>query len=160
MILMHNVKLPWSIVFLTSLMAQRVKHLSAMQETRVWSLGREDPLEKEMAIHSSIIAWKIPWTEEPGWLQSMGSQQLSDFAIGSFLLDTLINHTCDTNYVLTINNAEKIMLIYNENTQREFNRVRVHHNTYKYFTLTLFLISKVWVLDFHRWRSYLVSLLF
>ena len=69
-----------------------------------------------MAPHSGTIAWKIPWTEEPGWLQSMGSQQLSDFTIGSFLLDTLINHTCDTNYVLTINNAEKIMLIYNENT--------------------------------------------
>ena len=46
-----------------------------MQETRVWSLSREDPLEEEMAIHSSTIAWKIPWTEEPGRLQSMGSQR-------------------------------------------------------------------------------------
>ena len=46
-----------------------------MQETRVQSLGREDPLEKEMATHSSILAWEIPWTEEPGGLQSMGSQQ-------------------------------------------------------------------------------------
>ena len=54
-------------------MAQTVKHLSTMQETRVQSLGCEDPLEKEMAIHSSTIAWKIPWTEEPGRLQSMGS---------------------------------------------------------------------------------------
>ena len=54
-------------------MAQRVKRLSAMQETRVRSLGQEDPLEKEMAPHSSTIAWKIPWTEEPGRLQSMGS---------------------------------------------------------------------------------------
>ena len=51
-----------------------VKHLSTMRETRVRSLGREDTLEKEMAIHSSTIAWKIPWTEEPGRLQSMGSQ--------------------------------------------------------------------------------------
>ena len=50
-----------------------VKHLSTMQETRVQSLDWEDPLEKEMAIHSSTIAWKIPWTEEPGRLQSMGS---------------------------------------------------------------------------------------
>ena len=50
-----------------------VKRLSTMQETRVRSLGGEDPLEKEMAIHSSTIAWKIPWTEEPGGLQSMGS---------------------------------------------------------------------------------------
>ena len=50
-----------------------VKCLSTMWETRVQSLGQEDPLEKEMAIHSSTIAWKIPWTEEPGRLQSMGS---------------------------------------------------------------------------------------
>ena len=55
-------------------MAQMIKKLPAMQETRVQSLGREDPLEKEMEIHSSTIAWKIPWTEEPGRLQSMGSQ--------------------------------------------------------------------------------------
>ena len=60
----------------TSLVAQMVKRLSTMRETRVQSLGREDPLEKEMAIHSSTIAWKIPWTEEPGRLQSMGSQRV------------------------------------------------------------------------------------
>ena len=57
-------------------MAQTVKRLSTMQETWVQSLGREDPLEKEMAIHSSTIAWKILWTEEPGGLQSMGSQRV------------------------------------------------------------------------------------
>ena len=45
----------------------------AMQDTRIWSLGQDDPLEKGMATHSSILAWKIPWTEEPGGLQSMGS---------------------------------------------------------------------------------------
>ena len=53
-----------------------VKRLSAMQETRIQSLGPEDPLEKEMATHSSIPAWKIPWTEEPGGLQSRGSQRV------------------------------------------------------------------------------------
>ena len=58
------------------LVAQTVKRLSTMRETWVPSLGREDPLEKEMAIHSSTIAWKIPWTEEPGRLQSMGSQRV------------------------------------------------------------------------------------
>ena len=58
-----------------SLMAQTVKRLSTMQETQVWALGWEDPLEKEMAIHSSTIAWKFPWTEEPGRLQSTGSQR-------------------------------------------------------------------------------------
>ena len=59
-----------------SLVAQMVKRLSTMQETWVQSLGWEDPLEKEMAIHSSTLAWKIPWTEEPGRLQSMGSQRV------------------------------------------------------------------------------------
>ena len=53
-----------------------VKNLPAMQETRVRSLGQEDLLEKEMATHSKILAWEIPWTEEPGGLQSMGSQEL------------------------------------------------------------------------------------
>ena len=52
-----------------------VKHLPAMQETQVQTLGREDPLEKEMATHSSILAWRILWAEEPGGLQSMGSQR-------------------------------------------------------------------------------------
>ena len=53
-----------------------VKRLSTMRETQVQSLGREDPVEKETAVHSSTIAWKIPWTEEPGRLQSMGSQRV------------------------------------------------------------------------------------
>ena len=57
-------------------MVQTVKNVPAMQETRVQSLGQEDPLEKEMATHASTVAWKIPWTEEPGGLQSMGSQKV------------------------------------------------------------------------------------
>ena len=57
-------------------MAQMVKNLPAMQETRVRSLGQEDPLEKGMAAHSSILSWRIPWTEEPGRLQSLGSQRV------------------------------------------------------------------------------------
>ena len=57
-------------------MAQNVKSLAAMEETWVGSLGWEDPLEKEMATHSSILAWGIPWTEEPGGLQSMRSQRV------------------------------------------------------------------------------------
>ena len=59
-----------------SLVAQRLKRLPTMRETWVRSLGWEDPLEKEMAIHSSILAWRIPWTEEPGGLQSTGSQRV------------------------------------------------------------------------------------
>ena len=58
------------------MVAQKVKCLPAMQETQVQSLGREDTLEKEMAIHSGTLAWKIPWTEEPGRLQSMGLQRV------------------------------------------------------------------------------------
>ena len=61
---------------MTSLVDQMVKCLPTMQETRVQSLGQEDPLEKEMATHCSFLAWKIPWTEEPGRLQSMGSQKV------------------------------------------------------------------------------------
>ena len=55
-----------------------VKNLPAVQETRIQSLNREDPLEKEMATHSSILAWEIPWTEEPGRLESMGSAKELD----------------------------------------------------------------------------------
>ena len=59
-----------------SLVAQMIKNLPAMQDTRVQFLGWEDPPEKGMALHSSILAWRIPWTEEPGRLQSMGSQKV------------------------------------------------------------------------------------
>ena len=62
-----------------SLVAQRLKCLPTMRETWVRSLGWEDPLEKEMAIHSSILAWRIPWTEEPGGLQSTGSQRVGHY---------------------------------------------------------------------------------
>ena len=67
--------LPDSLNF-ASLVAQMVKRLPAVRETQVQSLGREDPLEKAMAAHSSTLAWKIPWTEEPGGLQSMGWQRV------------------------------------------------------------------------------------
>ena len=59
----------------TSLIAHSVKNLPAMQKTQVRFLGQEDPLEEGMATHSGILAWRIPWTEEPGRLQSMGSQE-------------------------------------------------------------------------------------
>ena len=59
-----------------AVVAQTVKHLPVMWETRVQSLGWEDTIKKEMATHSSVLAWKIPWTNEPGGLQSMGSQRV------------------------------------------------------------------------------------
>ena len=78
---MNDSPLYWNITFVikhgASPVAQSVKNLPAMQEMRVQSLGGEDPLEKGMATHSSIHAWEIPWTEEPGGLQSMGSQTYS-----------------------------------------------------------------------------------
>ena len=70
----------------SSLVVHMVMHLPTVQETWVWSLGREDPLEKEMATHSSTFAWKIPWREGLGRLQSMGSQRVRhDWAISFFL---------------------------------------------------------------------------
>ena len=74
----HTIVVIWLIkIFFVwaSLLAQLVKNLPAMRETWVSSLGWEDPLEKEMATHSSTLAWKMPWTEEPGRLQPMGSQR-------------------------------------------------------------------------------------
>ena len=67
-----------------SLVAKMVKNLPATQKTWIWSLDRKDPLEKSMVIHSSILAWRIPRTEEPGGLQSMGSPSQSDWATNTF----------------------------------------------------------------------------
>ena len=71
-------------------MLQTVKRLPTTQETRVRSLGREDPLEKEMAPHSSVLAWRIPWMEEPGGLQSMGSQRVGHNWVTSLSLSLLM----------------------------------------------------------------------
>ena len=107
-----QMRIPWQVICIpasfplrASLVAQRVKRLPAMQDTRVRFLGREDPLEKEMAIHSSTLAWKIPWTEEPDRLQSVGSPkswtQLSDFTFTVFIetfqssFISLHYHTCN-----------------------------------------------------------------
>ena len=73
-------------------MAQTIKPLPAMWETWVQSLAWEDPLEKEMATHSSTLAWKIPWTEEPGRLQPKGQTQLSDFTFTFF--EQIFNRGC------------------------------------------------------------------
>ena len=73
-----------------SLLVQMVKNLPAMQETQVWSPGWEDPLEKGKATHSGILAWRIPWTGEPGGLQSMGSQRVRhDWATNTHIIQTI-----------------------------------------------------------------------
>ena len=87
-------------------MAQTVKRLSTMWETRVRSLGREDPLEKEMAIHSSTIAWKIPWTEELARLQSTGLQR-----VGAILTYESFAFICSTVFSKT---EMKIFVLYTE----------------------------------------------
>jgi len=74
------------IILLASLVAQTVKSLPAVLETQIQSLGQEDPLEKEMAAHSSILAWKIPWTKEPDRLQSMGLQSWTRLGNFTFFL--------------------------------------------------------------------------
>ena len=73
--------------------AHMVNNLSAMQEAWVWSLGREDPLEKGMPTHSSILAWKLPWTEEPGGLQGVTKSQ-------TWLNNTTTSNTFFTNYFI------------------------------------------------------------
>ena len=73
---MTEFALVFALVLQTFLVAQTVKRLHIMQETQVQSLGWEDPLEEEMATRSSILAWRIPWMENPGRLQSMGSQRV------------------------------------------------------------------------------------
>ena len=97
-------------------MAQRLKRLPAMWETWVQSLGREDPLEKEMATHSSTLAWRIPWTEEPGELQSMGLHgvakswtRLSNLTFIFTLSDAVFQHeTYEKNIIRNVisNNIE------------------------------------------------------
>ena len=90
---------PYLVPSRASLVAQMVKRLPTMRETWVWSLGREDPLEKERATYPSIHAWKIPWTKESGGLQSMGSQRVGhDWAISlhftSVPSNSLTLHPC------------------------------------------------------------------
>ena len=87
-----------SICLQASLVAQTIKHLPTMSETWIRSLGWEDPLEKEMATHSSTLAWKIPWMEEPGGLQSMESQRVRHNWATSLLSFFLCCHTKGLSY--------------------------------------------------------------
>ena len=97
-----------------SLVAQRLKHLPAMWETWVRSLGLEDPLEKEMATHSSILAWRIPWTEEPSGLQSTGSQRVGhDWVTSRSQPNCLVSkgkHRAVPEFTLSISSKHKVKL--------------------------------------------------
>ena len=84
--------------------AQTIKHLPTMRETQVRSLGREDPLEKEMVTHSSSLAWKIPWTEKHGRLQSMGLQRVGhDWATSLHFYPVILQLYCDIEDALSLN---------------------------------------------------------
>ena len=115
-----------SVLLWASLVAQRVKRLPAMQKTWVRSLEQEDPLEKEMATHSSTLAWKIPWTEKPGRLQSMGLQRVGhDWVIAclacSFTMWFVITEFLTEYFVWWENNLFKITL--------QFERVHIRVKT-------------------------------
>ena len=86
-----------------NVMGQTVRRLSVMQKTRVWSLGWEDPLEKEMAAHYSIVAWKIPWITEPGRLPSMGSQRVGHNWANSLSLSFSVIFISEVFYISTRN---------------------------------------------------------
>ena len=98
---MAILKYPLFNMKLNILVAQMVKRLPTMQETWVQSLGREDPLEKEMATHFSILAWRIPWTKEPDRLQSMGSQRVGHGWMTS-LTYSLTKQFCFKEYTSTL----------------------------------------------------------
>ena len=83
-------------------MAQRLKRLPGIQETWVRSLGREDPLEEEMATYTSIIAWRIPWREEPGRLQSMGLQRVGHGGATSLSLSALKLEDLTAPYIISV----------------------------------------------------------
>ena len=100
-----------------SLVAQTVKNLPAIWETWTQSLGQEDPLEKGMATHSSILAWRIPWTEEPGGIQSMGSQSFQhDWATNTFTFQFFGGHV--VNRVWLKGSFSICSYPYTQNTQR------------------------------------------
>ena len=109
----------------TSLVAQMVKPLSTMRETRVRALAWEDPLEKEMAIHSSSIAWKIPWTEEPGRLQSMGSQRVRHDWVTSLSLSLSLSRKSDS--FSPTSQQIYILLLRNHKVQFFFKKIFVYY---------------------------------
>ena len=111
-----------------SLVAQTVKNPPAMRETWVWSLGREDALEEDMATHSSVLAWRVPWTEEPGGLQSTGSPRAGhDWATNSFISRGAEILPASWSKVQNINNRSNIV----RNSVRTFQMIRTQTHTKK-----------------------------
>ena len=123
-------------------MAQMVKCLPAMWETQVWSLGWEDPLEKEMAAHSGILAWKIPWTEEPGRLQSMGWQRVGHNWATSL---SLIEKTkTKNNTLLEFSLMIKLYSIWELSTYALLKEFRTGTSKYAALVYWLFWAEDIW----------------
>ena len=130
-------------IFWASLVAQRLKRLPGMRETWVWSLSWEDPLEKEMATHSSTLAWRIPWMEEPGRLQSMGLQRVGhDWA-------TSLSLSIYNTYIWTVTVATKLKHTCSYDKPRAYLKAditlptKVHSQTYGFSCCHV----QVWELD-------------
>ena len=122
-----------------SLVAQMIKNLPAMQATRVRSLGREYPLEKETATHSNILAWKIPWKEKPDGLQSMGLQRLrNDWVMNTFLFLHVTLSMRDTGASVNFQVKETTQKVLNDETWV----LDVHQYIYGSFN-----VSRPWIMD-------------
>ena len=125
-----------------SLVAQMVKHLPTMRETRVRSLGWENPLEKEMAIHSSTVAWKIPWSEEPGRLQSMESQKVRH-GWATSLSFTEPSNIWSNIFVIRFIIYGIIYLYYNTHTWRFFIKLKWYWRSYSVAWLSFYLYYEI-----------------
>ena len=122
-----------SVILKKCLGAQTVKHLPAMWETRVPSLGWEDPLEKELATHSSMLAWKISWREEPGGMQSMGSQRVGhNWETNTYLLTYLFNPYAPLKPLTLTHSPESLLWLPTESSELPL----VHHSFNNIFIYT------------------------
>ena len=137
-----------------SLIAQSVKYLPAMQETWVWSLGQEDPLEKDMATYFRIPAWRIPWAEEPGRLQSMGSKTVGQPLKWLTLSDWLGKASQKSSAVFSLRTIKIFWLVLNrgwylshQGTIRSYNQVKISrenmsgHCPYPYYVRGYHLLN-------------------
>ena len=138
-----------------SLLSQMVKNPPAMQETKVWSLGQEFPLEKEMATHSSILAWRIPWTEESGRHQSMGSQRVAyDWTTNTQThthimkkrLNKLSIEDMYLNIIKTImTSPQLILMLFIRSVMSLCNPMTIAHQASLYFTISWSLLKVMFI---------------